>query len=478
MNLVKEIEKNCLAAQESCFALADEIWEYAETAYHEFRSVKAQITLLRREGFAVQENTAGIPTAFTASYGTGGPHIGILGEYDALSGLSQKADALTQEPLVAGGSGHGCGHNLLGGGSVLAAVLVKRVLQQNNLPGRITYFGCPAEEGGSGKAFMVRDGVFEDLDAALCWHPGPANSVMSTGTLANIQKRYSFHGRSAHASAAPHMGRSAMDAVELMNVGANYLREHIIPEARIHYAVTNTGSSSPNVIPDYAEVVYLVRAPLIKDCREILRRVDDVASGAALMSGTGVTGEFMKACSNFIVNDALSRLMDECLSAFPLPQYTALEKERAEAYRKSAPDNSEMLFRVIRGMCGPEKAALLQDKLKEPLMTFRIPYAPTSMVMPASTDVGDVSNVCPAAQLGTVTCAYGTPEHSWQTVAQGKSSTAHKGMALAAKALSLTALRLMEDQVMLDKVKREFKAKADPAFISPIPDGVQAGPIA
>ena len=268
--------------------MSDGIWEVPELGFQEFQSAKLQCDLLGELGFSVETGLGNIPTAFSGRWGSGKPVIGILGEFDALAGLSQKAGSPVQEPVVPGGNGHGCGHNLLGGGSIAAAYAVKEYLRATGKSGTVIYYGCPAEEGGSAKAFMARDGVFDELDAAFGWHPGTCNQVGCDSSTANYVVRYRFKGRSAHAAGAPHMGRSALDAVELMNVGIQFLREHVPTSVRIHYAITDTGGVSPNVVQADAEVLYMIRAPKISTVREVCERVDKVARGAAMMTETQV----------------------------------------------------------------------------------------------------------------------------------------------------------------------------------------------
>ena len=268
------------------FDAADRIWEHPETSFEEYFAADLLCSLLEKEGFAVTRPLAGMETAFLGRFGSGHPVIGILGEYDALYAMSQEADAAQPKPT--GEKGHGCGHNLLGAGSLAAAVAVKDYLQENGKEGTVIYYGCPGEEGGSGKAFMAREGVFDGLDAALTWHPGDINAANSVSTLAVFKVHYHFTGRAAHAAACPQLGRSALDAAELMNIGTQFLREHIIPEARIHYAIVNAGGKSPNVVQPEAENSYYIRAPRLSQVRELKERVDDIARGAALMTGTSV----------------------------------------------------------------------------------------------------------------------------------------------------------------------------------------------
>ena len=292
-------------------AVADQIWSLAELRYAEETSARLHADGLAAAGFRVQQPVAGIPTAFTAEAGEGGPVIGLLGEYDALSGLNQQSGALQCMPSAdsPGLNGHGCGHHLLGAAAHLAALAVQEHLRQTGQPGRVRFYGCPAEEGGSGKTFMARDGLFDDLDAALTWHPASHTGIFDQSTLANIQARFVFKGRAAHAANSPHLGRSALDAVELMNVGVNYLREHMPPSARVHYAVTDSGGLSPNVVQARAEVLYLVRAARNHEATELYQRVQDVARGAALMTGCEMEVRFDKACSNLLLNTTLNQVM-------------------------------------------------------------------------------------------------------------------------------------------------------------------------
>ena len=279
----------------------------------------------------------GIDTAFTASFGSGRPVIGFLGEFDALAGLSQEAGRVEKAALQPGGNGHGCGHNLLGVAAAAAAAAVKEYLEKTGQPGTVIFFGCPGEEGGSGKAFMAREGAFDGLDFAVTWHPSDVNSVRTGSSLANFQVLFQFEGVSAHAAGCPEMGRSALDAVELMNVGSNYLREHIIQEARLHYAVLDTGGYSPNVVQNHAGVLYLIRAPRIGQAKEIYDRVVDVARGAALMTGTQMHYELIKSCANVVPNRVMEQVMYEAMRDVPLPVYTEAEYENAGAFAGTVP---------------------------------------------------------------------------------------------------------------------------------------------
>ena len=288
------------------------IYHHPETRFEEYQSAEFLASECEKQGFTVERNVGNIETAFVATYGSGKPVIGFLGEYDALSGLGQKPNVFTRDP-DGKENGHGCGHNLLGTGAFAAACAVKHYLEKHQLEGTVKFFGCPGEEGGSGKTFMVREGVFDGVDIALTWHPATVNAVMSLSSLANYQVYFRFKGTPSHAAHSPHLGRSALDAVELMNVGVNYLREHVIDEARIHYAVTDTGGISPNVVQAEAEVLYLIRAPKITDVESIYQRIVKIAKGAALMTETEVSIRFDKACSNYVPNRHLEKILYEKL---------------------------------------------------------------------------------------------------------------------------------------------------------------------
>jgi aminobenzoyl-glutamate utilization protein B len=445
--------------------LSDDIWEYAELRFQEHKAVAAQSAHLEAEGFKVTTGLAGMPTAFVAEAGSGTPIIGFLGEYDALAGLSQVAGAADQRALVAGAAGQGCGHNMLGAGSMLAAVLVKEYLAVHNLPGTVRYYGCPGEEGGSGKTFMARDGIFDDLDVAFCWHASTFNGVMSVRSLANIQVYFRFKGRAAHAAGAPHLGRSALDAVELTNVGVNYLREHMPTDCRVHYAVTNTGGISPNVVQANAEVLYLVRAPDVVKAKALYERVCKVAQGAAMMTETELQIEIDKACSDTLPNAALEMSLYENLKLMgPVPFDEADQAFGGEIQKSFTEEH-------IRSNMATYD---VKEVPPRPLHDGLLPFDGNAMNRPGSTDVGDVSWVTPTAQVFGACWAVGTPGHSWQVVAQGKSGAAHKGMLHAAKALAASALDVIYDPDLLARAKAEFHVKTEgKPYLCPIPADVK-----
>ncbi len=448
-------------------AAADKVWEFAETKFEEFKSADVLQEILEHEGFKVQRDLADMSTAFVGSYGQGGPVVAILGEYDALSGLSQLAETAEPKPIVVGANGHGCGHNLLGVGALAAAIALRHYMDATGLQGTVRYYGCPGEENGSGKAFMVRAGLFDDVDFALTWHPGTRTAVRSSSSLANYSVYYRFTGRSAHAAGAPHLGRSALDAVELMSVGVNYLREHIIPEARLHYAMTKTGGRSPNVVQAQAEVAYLIRAPRTPQVEEIYQRVNDVARGAALMTGTKVEIIFDKACSNLIPNQTLERVLHENVIKLGAPTWTPEELEFARKVQASLTD-AEL---------GNDRLTPAEGADDSPLHASVRPFQDIPGMGGGSTDVGDVSWVTPTAQLRAATWAVGTPGHSWQVVTQGTTTYAHKGMLLAGKAIAATAAQVMADPELIQRAKAELAERlAGEKYVSPIPSEVKPAP--
>jgi aminobenzoyl-glutamate utilization protein B len=402
-----------------------------------------------------------------AEAGQGGPVIGILGEYDALSGMSQDAGATVcrPSPEITNGNGHGCGHHLLGTASHFAAVAVKTYLEASGQPGTVRFYGCPAEEGGSGKTFMARAGLFDDLDAALCWHPDVYTGVFSRSSLANIQAYFRFTGKASHAAASPHLGRSALDAVELMNVGVNYLREHMPSEARVHYAVTNSGGISPNVVQANAEVLYLVRAPHNPEAAALYERVCNVARGAALMTETKLEIVFDKACSNLVQNSVLNRVMYKNIERMGAPDFSGDDATQARGYWTSITEDD------IAASGKPLGRALREAK---PLFEGIAQYDPAKEeLIYGSTDVGDVSWVTPTVQCVTACYAFGTPFHSWQMVAQGKLPAAHKGMVHAAKLIAATAIDLLREPALLDEAKAELVAyRGGKPYQCPIPADV------
>lgn len=458
-------------------ALSDQVWEFAETAFQEYRSAQLHCSTLEQAGFTVERGVAGIETAYRATYGSGKPVIGLLAEYDALAGLNQKACCPERQPTSpadAGKPGHGCGHNLLGVGALGGALAIKKHLEETERPGTVVVFGCPGEEGGSGKAFMARDGVFDGLDAALTWHTGSFNSLVSGSSLANVQVLYKFYGVSAHASSAPENGRSALDAVELMNMGTQFLREHMEDADRVHYAITNSGGFSPNVVQARADVLYLIRSPKSANVRSLYERVNKIAQGAAMMTGTRVEIDFIKGCSERVRNDTMAKLIYQNMEQAPLPKYTEAEFELARQIRASYENPKDVIADVTR-RCGPSFRPQLVELYKDdPSLTeFLLPYYENDVVSKGSTDVGDVTWVCPTGSFTAVSTAVGTPGHSWQYVACNKSTIAHKGLLFACKVLAGSVLDLLENPELIERAKQEHRERTGGAYVCPIPKGVK-----
>jgi aminobenzoyl-glutamate utilization protein B len=447
-------------------ALADRVWGTPELAYGEHKSVAEHIAMLEREGFRVTKDVAGIPTAVMGEAGDEGPVIAILGEYDALPGLSQEAGLAEHRPVEGqGGVGHGCGHNLLGSASLLAASAVKDWLAANGMKGRVRYYGCPAEEGGAAKGFMVRAGAFKDVDIAISWHPASFSGVNEPVSLANTRIDFTFVGRASHAAAAPHLGRSALDAVELMNVGVNYMREHMPSSARVHYAYLDAGGIAPNVVQARAKVRYLIRAEDLAALTELVGRVRKIADGAALMTETTVTTAVVSAVSNLMGNDPLEKLMDENFQRLGPPEFDEADRAYAQEIRKTL-SSADIAAAFNR--------AGVPVDLEMPMCDFIVPLAAKGRGGNGSTDVGDVSWVVPTVQARGATCAVGTPFHTWQLTAQGKSPAAHKGLVHVAKVMAGTAIDALQRPDVIEAAKADLAArtKATP-YKCPLPDDVQ-----
>ena len=420
--------------------LSRRIWELAEVGYQEKQSAEALKAELREAGFRIQENVGGVPTAFVATWGQGRPVIGLLGEYDALPGLSQEAIP-DRQPRLEGAPGHGCGHNLLGVASAFAAIAVKEFLIEKKLAGTIRFYGTPAEEGGGGKIYMARAGAFQDADLALTWHPADANRAGTGSSLANISAKFKFYGKAAHAAGAPAMGRSALDAVLLMNHAVELLREHVPESTRLHYIITR-GGSAPNVVPDFAETYHYARHPEISTLEGIWSRLLKCAEGAALATETRMEVELVNSVYNVLPNDALAALLDKNLQAVGALQYTAEEQAFADKLRTTFSAAGQDGARRQEGLSG------------------------------GSTDVGDISWMLPTAQFGAATYAPGTPGHSWQSTACAGSSIGRKGMVVAAKTLALTAAEVFSDPRQVEAARASFQKRlAGRQYRSLVPPG-------
>lgn len=457
--------------------LSDGIWDFAELKFEEKRSSELLAKTLEDNGFSLRRGIAGMETAFVGDFGSGKPVIAFLGEFDALAAMSQVADTAAHKALVDGAAGHGCGHNLLGVGSLMAAIALARYMKANNLQGTVRYYGCPGEEGGSGKTFMVRAGLFDDVDTALTWHPAPFNGVRSTNNLAVIEYYYRFKGIAAHAANAAHLGRSALDAVELMNVGVNFLREHMPQDCRVHYAITDTGGKAANVVQARAEVLYLIRAPEMKQALDLAERVEKVARGAAMMTETEVEIVFDTASTNLLPNITLETAMHANMTALGPIAFDEADLAFARSIQQTFTDEairSSIRLYQIKG----DVFSNAKIDGSTPLHLGLREFEGHSHFRAGSTDVGDVSWVTPTAQCWTPAWAIGTNPHTWQVVAQGKSAAAHKAMAHAAKALATTGLSLMTTPELLAAAKAEWADKTEgQAYICPIPDHVMPGSV-
>jgi aminobenzoyl-glutamate utilization protein B len=436
--------------------MAKKIWDHPQVAYEEKYASDLQISKLKEEGLTITSPIGGISTAFVAEYGTGKPIIGILGEYDALPGLSQKIGAV-QEQVVSNGPGHGCGHNLLGTAGVEAVIALKKIMEENILSGTIRYYGCPAEEVLSGKTFMARAGVFTDLDCALTWHPWTSNQVVNRSMQAMVSIKFNFKGIPAHAAASPHAGRSALDAVEIINIGANYLREHVPDGSRIHYVITN-GGLAPNIVPEHASVWYYLRAATKDQVEDMLRRVQKIAQGAALITETEVNSEMEAFAYNTLPNDALNDLMYENMQESDSLRFTKEEQSFAQDLVKTIAPN------ILSGNTADELLPI----------TYQNDKQTKGKTMLGSTDVGDVSWITPVGTIMTTCAPVGVQLHSWQATSSFGSSIGIKGMHFAAKTMALSAydLLLNKDNV-LDRIKEEFqKSTEGKPYVPGIPDEV------
>lgn len=451
-------------------ALSHQIWEWAELPYQEKQSAKALAQALRREGFAVEEGVASLHTAFVAEAGHGGPVIAFLGEYDALPGLSQQADVAFRSPLEEGRPGHGCGHHLLGVGALAAAVAVKRYLEAAGRPGRVRYYGCPAEEGGAGKVHMALAGLFGDVDAALTWHPSTYNNIWSCNFLATRTLTFRFSGFSAHSTMQPQLGRSALEAVELTSVGANYLRGHLERDVFLNGAVQDAGGTAPNIIPDRAAVTYLIRAPGQEKVRSASRRLCEVARGAAMMSGTTVEITVDSGLSEMVPNRALERLLHKNFVLAGISPPLQEDLDFAHEIRRTLPEGAEeTTFSNLRYLYGQVAEEIIPQVRGKDIEDIIYPYLPIPHPKFGSTDVCDVSWFTPTAQLTTACYAKDTPGHSWQYVAQGKRRLAADGMLAAGRAMALTGVALLTDPAALEQVRAEFaQAVKGRSYVNPL----------
>ena len=433
--------------QAELIELSDQIWAYAETAFAETQSAKALADYAEAQGLRVQRGVAGMPTAFIAEYGSGKPIIGILGEYDALPGISQKAQP-TKEPLQAGAGGHGCGHNLFGVGSLAAAVAIKELMEQGKLKGTVRFYGTPAEEKYFGKLYMARAGLFNDLDVCLDWHPSDETQADVQSSLALVDFLVEFRGQAAHASSDPWNGRSAVDGLEFYTTGINYLREHVKPTVRIHYHIEQAGDVV-NVVPDYARIWTRIRDTKRDGMMEVWKRVERIAEGAAIMANVDYEIKLVSGLHEVLVNRTGGAALQKNLEMLGPITYTAEE----EAFAKA-----------------------IQEATGKPLVGLDARIRPLEETEEhpggGSTDVGDVSWLVPEIRLGVTTAGKDTPWHSWAVVACGGMSIGHKGMVYAGKALAMTMVDLYQNPQLVEEVKKEFKErKGEAVYKAILPDG-------
>lgn len=443
-SLTKEQQKilTDLTTQQDQFGeIALKIWDWAELGYQEEKSANLLQNTLKQAGFSIETGVADMPTAFVASYGSGQPVIGILGEYDALPGISQHA-LPEKKAIEEGGAGHACGHHLFGTASAAAAIAAKNWLISSGNKGTIRFYGTPAEEGGAGKVYMVRAGLFDDVDAVLHWHPGSSNGANAASSLANKSAKFRFYGQAAHAAGAPERGRSALDGVEAMNYMVNLMREHVPAESRIHYVITR-GGEAPNVVPAFAEVFYYTRHPEMREVKSIFERVVKAAEGAASGTGTKMEYEVIHGLYNVLPNETLARVMYKNLTIVGGVDYTPEEIEFAKKIMATYPDKN------------PDIADAKQ------IQPFKVIRKGTG----GSTDVGDVSWAVPTAGMRSATWVPGTGAHSWQAVAAGGMSIGKKGMMVAAKTLALTAVDLLKDATIAEKAQTELQQSRGTNFV-------------
>jgi len=448
------------------------IWEAAELPYMEEKSARILMNILRDEGFDVVEGVSDMPTAFIGRFGTGKPVAGFLGEYDALDALSQRAGITEKSPLVKDGPGHGCGHNLLGTGSLGAAIALKEFLKRTGREGTVIYYGTPAEEGAGSKQFMARDGVFDEADFIYTWHPATKNEVQSDRTVAIMGANFRFKGTTAHAGGSPHLGRSALDAAELMSVGVNYLREHMIDQARIHYAYVDAGGVSPNVVQDRSLVKYEVRAPKVTQMRDLFERVVDVARGAALMTGTSVEYDITMAFSDYISNAVLAKIGDECFEEVGPPKWDEEDYRLAEGFLKTY--DKATLDSIMEDLEEIYGADGIEEVLRAPLDSKVHPWDGNNRTYRSgSTDVGDVSYVVPTLNFNVATACVGNVGHTWQMTAQAGSRIGEKGMLVAAKVMALSAIGTMENPDAISRAKEFVKKQNGGKYSCPLPEGLK-----
>ena len=434
------------------------VWATPEPGFMEYESSRAHVEYLRAQGFEVRENVADTVTGYMAVWGKGKPVIALLGEFDALHGLSQEAFCTHEKKAEGMEMGQGCGHHLLGVGAIAAGLMLREIMEKEGLEGQIRIYGCPAEESGSGKAYMARDGFFDDCDVAITWHPSLYNKVSSGSSQSCIQSYFRFHGVASHAAGAPHLGRSALDAAELMSVGVNYLREHMEDSDRVHYAYTDAGGTSPNVVQAHSEVRYFIRSATNPQCQKLYERVKKIAQGAALMTETELEILFDEGLSNTVPNFTLEHVMDGVFRRVGVPEYTEEERAMAQAFKDSYP-REQLAGHLPENVV--DKVRLKESILTQPMCDYYVECTPYDICEMGSTDVGDVSWVIPTVTANVNCYSYGAGGHSWQWVAQGKTSYAMKGMIQAGRIMAETARELILHPELLEEAWKEQRRRLE-----------------
>ena len=459
--------------KETFICANDRIHDFAELSYQENNSMEVLTELLREEGFTVETGLADMPTCFTGTWGSGKPVMGILGEFDALDKLSQKGGVYVRSPLQEGAPGHGCGHCTLGVGSLAGAVALKDYLEAHDLSGTVIYFGCPAEEGAGAKQFMARAGLFDAVDFVYTWHPDTVNAVPNSCTTAIMGANFEFFGNTAHAGANPWLGRSALDAAELMSVGCNYLREHMKDGQRVHYAYADAGGTAPNVVPDHAKVKYEVRAAGVHAMKQLFERVVQVAKGAAIMTETRMEYEITMAFSDMRNNSVLAGIASECLAEAGAPLWEESDYALAKAFLDSYDERTrEDILQGLKKRFGEDA---LPGILEKPLHSQVLSYDPDPDHMireGGSTDVGDVTYTVPACELRVAAACMGNVGHTWQMTGQAGSVLAHKALLKAGEAIALCCVRTMQQPEAVERARQETLRRNNGKYVCPLPDHV------
>lgn len=450
------VEKIANEKEEIAIEISRKIWELAELSHEERNSSQLLIQTLEDEGFTVERNVCGAETAFVASFGTGKPVIGLLGEYDALPNLSQQAGVTKKIACEGKSAGHGCGHNLIGAGALLAALIIKRYLEEQDMEGTVKYYGCAGEENIGVKPLMARDGYFKDTDCVFAWHPEMYTGIPNLRHYAVKLFNVSFSGKTSHAGSAPELGRSALDACELMNVGCNYLREHVTADARIHYAYLDAGGAACNIVPDHAKLCYGVRSLKIDNVNEIIRRIENVAKGAAMMTDTTVTFEPVFGYSDFFQNAAISEIATEAMIEIGATEWSQKDYGMAAEYRSNYDaDLEKNLDESVRSRYSENQ---WEEKKKYPLDTAVTGFVRGSQpyINAGSTDVGDVAYVTPTTYMFVATSCLASPAHSWYWTSAAGSEIGQKGMVTAGKILALSAIKAFESPEKLKEAREEW----------------------